>query len=378
MRLFPDFQEPIYEVIFWAFIGLSIFQLLYSILFFGRVAWWKGKRKNLNYPSVSIVIAARNESDNLYEKLPLILDQEYPSPFEVVLVNHQSIDDSSYLLDAMQRQYPNLVVMEVKRNAHLPASKKFPLTMGIKKAKYDHLVLTDADCKPTSNQWLKLMAESFSEKKQIVLGYGPYQKTTGFLNKVIRFDTTMIAVHYFSAALNRIPFMGVGRNLAYTKEAFNSTKGFKSHLSILSGDDDLFIQEAAKKGNYTIQLHPNSFQYSPAKSTWEEFVYQKSRHYQTSPRYQFIKKLLLGTYPITLILMLLSFVILNLTMDWMIQSLIILGFVTIVKWWLLGLSFYRLKSAGFIALLPITDIIYVIIQPFFYYSTKNKFTTRWK
>lgn len=378
MTFIPEFKDLTSAFIFWIFIGISSLHLMYVLIFFGRLAFWKGKKASEETPPVSIVIAARNESDNLYKKLPLILSQDYPAPFEVIVVNHQSIDDSSYLLDAMCREYPNLVVMEVKRSSHLPASKKFPLTMGIKKAKYEHLLLTDADCKPASNKWLRLMVERFSPKKQLVLGYGPYIKQKGFLNKVIRFDSTMIGVHYFSMALNRMPYMGVGRNLAYTKSVFNSTHGFKSHLSVLSGDDDLFIQEAAKKGNYTIQINPKSFQYSPAKETWEDFVNQKARHYLTSPKYKFIKKALLGTYPITLILMLISFVILNLTMNWLIQSIVVLGSITLIKWWLLGVCLHRLKSGSFIAMLPITEVLYVLIQPFFYYSTKNKFTSRWK
>jgi cellulose synthase/poly-beta-1,6-N-acetylglucosamine synthase-like glycosyltransferase len=378
MKIIPDIQDPLLLTLFWSFIGLSCFQFLYSILFFGRLSWWKSKGTKTDYPPVSIEIAARNESDNLYENLPKILVQNYPAPFEVVVVNHQSIDDSAYLLDAMCREYPNLVVMEVKRNPHLVASKKFPLTMGIKKAQYEHLLLTDADCVPASDEWLKLMLNQFTEKKQIVLGYGPYSKAPGFLNKVIRFDTTMIGVHYLSQAINRMPYMGVGRNLAYTKTVFNSTKGFKSHISVLSGDDDLFIQEAAKKGNYTIQIHPKSFQYSKAKDTWEEFTYQKSRHYQTAPKYKFIKKALLGTYPMTLILMLISFVILNLTMNWLLESLIVLGFVTLTKWWLLGRCFHKLESTQLIWALPVTEVLYVFIQPLFYYSTKNKLSSRWK
>ncbi len=378
MKIIPEFQDTGVFYLYWIFAGLLAVQLLYSIFFFGRLAFWKNKAPKTDLPPVSIVIAARNESDNLYENLPKILDQEYPAPFEVVVINNQSMDDSKYLLDALSRQFDNLVVMEVERSRHLAPSKKFPLTLGIKKARYEHLVLTDADCTPASNQWLRKMVESFSEQKQLVLGYGPYNKRKGFLNKIIRFDTTMIAVNYFSMALNKIPYMGVGRNLAYTKQVFQSTNGFKSHYSLMSGDDDLFIQEAAKKGNYTIQLDPDSFQYSEGKDNWESFVLQKSRHYTTAPRYKVFKKLMLGIYPMSLILMGISFVLLSLQSGWWIHALVGFGFVTIIKWWLLGLCFKRLKSTGFIALLPITDLAYVLVLPFFYYSALQKNSSKWK
>jgi cellulose synthase/poly-beta-1,6-N-acetylglucosamine synthase-like glycosyltransferase len=377
MQFLPNYQDTFLFYLFWTFASLAGIQLVYVVLFFGRLAFYKKKNDKHLFPPVSVVIAARNESDNLYENLPKLLEQDYPAPFEVVVVNHQSIDDSKYLLDALQRQYPNLAVMDVERSRHLPASKKFPLTMGIKKAKYDHLVLTDADCSPASNLWLQKMTNKFSEKHQIVLGYGPYNKTKGFLNKLIRFDTTMIAVHYFSMAINKIPYMGVGRNLAYTKDVFKSTSGFKSHISLMSGDDDLFIQEAAKKKNYTIQLDPDTFMYSDAKTDWESFVVQKARHYTTAPKYKVFKKLMLGIYSFTLVLMLLTFVLLCLQETWWIHACIGFGTVLVVKWWLLGVCFKRLLATGFIALLPFLDLLYAIGLPFFYYSTRQK-TSQWK
>jgi glycosyltransferase involved in cell wall biosynthesis len=377
MKIIPELQDPFAFYTFWIFAGVVFLQLLYVILFFGRLAFKKTAPPNPQLPPLSIVIAARNESDNLFENLPKILAQDYPQ-FEVVVVNHQSIDDSRHLLSALQRDYKNLVVMELEKSKHLLASKKLPLTLGIKKAQHEHLVLTDADCSPASDQWLRRMAEKFSEKKEIVLGYGPYKTEPGFLNKIIRFDTTMIAVHYFSMALMRAPYMGVGRNMAYTKTVFNSTNGFKSHYAVSSGDDDLFIQEAAKKRNYTIQLSSDSYMYSDAKTTWETFVMQKARHYSTSPRYKVFKKLLLGIYPFTMLLLVLSFVILMLQPEWRLHAGIGFGLVFVIKWWLLGKCFQRLKSTGFIALLPFLDLLYVLITPFFYYSTLQKGSSKWK
>lgn len=377
MQILPDYQDTLSFYLFWIFAGLIGFQLIYVILFFGRLAYRKNKAEKHAFPPVSIVIAARNESDNLYENLPKLLAQDYPAPFEVVVVNHQSIDDSKYLLEALQRQYPNLSVMDVERSKHLPVGKKFPLTMGIKKAKYDYLLFTDADCQPASDQWLTKMANKFSDKHELILGYGPYTKKAGFLNKVIRFDTTMIAVHYFSMAINRMPYMGVGRNMGYTKALFNANHGFKAHYSLMSGDDDLFIQQAAKNKNYTIQLDPDTFQYSDAKEDWESFIVQKARHYTTAPKYKVFKKLMLGIYPATLIFTLISFVLLCLNESWWMHACIGFGFLMLVKWWLLGVCFKRLANPGFIGLLPFLDLFYVIALPFFYYSTRQK-TTQWK
>jgi len=378
MQIIPNYNEPIIFYTFWIFAGLVLIQLIYTIVFFGRLAFRKPAAKNPQLPPVSIVIAARNESDNLFENLPKILDQYYPAEFEVVVVNHQSIDDSKYLLDALQRSYPHLVVMEVERSKHLKASKKLPLTLGIKKARFEHLILTDADCSPSSDHWLVRMAEQFSEQKELVLGFGPYKPEPGFLNKVIRFDTTMIAVHYFSMAINGMPYMGVGRNMAYTKSLFNSVKGFKSHYALASGDDDLFVQQTATRKNTAVQLSTDSFMYSDAKSTWETFVLQKARHYSTASRYNFFKKTMLGIYPGTMWMLLISFVILVSQANWWIHAVAGFGLVLLLKWWLLGKCFQRLKSNKFIAALPILDLVYVVALPFFYYSTLQKRSSQWK
>lgn len=379
MDFLPDFQASIVLYLFFAFAGLALIQLLYVLLIHGRFAFYSTRKKPANEakPPVSVIIAARNESDNLFHNLPLILQQNYPN-FEVIVVNHQSIDESYHILNAFKMQYPNLRVVEVERSRHLAAGKKLPLTLGIKTAKYEHFVFTDADCQPASNLWLSEMVSRFSEKKEIVIGYGPYQVEKGLLNKIIRFDTAFIAMNYFSFALARMPYMAVGRNLAYTKSAFDSVSGFKSHYAISSGDDDLFVQEAAEKRNYAIQTDPKTYCYSKAKTTWKSWAQQKSRHYSTSAHYNFIKKAMLGIYPLTLLMLWISFVILLFDPEYRWITLACFGLVVIVKWWIQGRCLAKLQSRGFIALLPFLDLLYAVLMPGMYYTAEKSTTSKWK
>src|SRR4051812_33205071 len=127
MKIIPELQDTVPFYTFWIFAGLCFLQVIYVIGFFGRLAFKKIAPAATKLPPVSIVIAARNESDNLYENLPKILGQNYPD-FEVIVVNHQSVDDSKHLLAAMQREHKNLVVMELERSRHMLTSKKLPLT----------------------------------------------------------------------------------------------------------------------------------------------------------------------------------------------------------------------------------------------------------
>lgn len=378
MQFLPKFEFGIPLVVFIFFASMAFLNLLYTFLIYGRLAFFKNKPtlNDASLPPVSIILAARNESDNLFENLPYLMQQVYPE-FEVIVINNQSIDDSAYLLSAYCQQYKNLRVIEVARNPHLKPGKKLPLTLGIKGAKYEHLVFTDADCKPASNTWLKSMASQFVPGKELVLGYGPYTREKGFLNKIIRFDAAWIAVSYFSMALSRIPYMGVGRNLAYTKTLFTATQGFKSHYSLPSGDDDLFVQEAAKKNNYTINLDEGSFCYSEGSKTWESWTRQKTRHYSTTDRYKVIKKCMLGIYPFTMLMLLLSFVILMFNTDFRWLTLSAFLFTVLLKWWIQGRCFSKLKESSFIKFLPLWDIFYAFLMPVIYYSSEKKGPNKW-
>ncbi len=226
---------------------------------------------------VSVIICARNEAQNLQQNLPYILNQDYPD-FEVVVVNDCSSDESIHILEQFKDQYDNLKLVTVSEHRRFKTGKKFALTMGIKAAKNEHLLLTDADCKPRSEQWVRLMQQGFAGDKEIVLGYSPYQKTGGFLNTFIRFETIKTAISYLSAALNKKPYMGVGRNLAYTKSLFFSSKGFASHMHVLSGDDDLFINQNANAANTAVQIAPGAYTFSETKSNLKAYFRQKKRH----------------------------------------------------------------------------------------------------
>src|ERR1043166_9402215 len=223
--------------------------LYYYFGVFSKFAFYKAKGQIEPEPQpVSVIIAARNEYHNLEKNLKSILEQAYPE-FEVIVVNDCSWDDSQKLLEYYQEVYPHLNICKLVEQEKYPTNKKFALTIGIKAAKYDYLAFTDADCVPESSQWLRLMQSQFTPSKEIVLAYSPYKKQPGFLNLFIRFEASFTALSYFSAALAGNAFMGVGRNLAYTKDLFFRNKGFASHQHILSGDDDLFVNENANKNN---------------------------------------------------------------------------------------------------------------------------------
>jgi hypothetical protein len=171
--------------------------------------------------------------------------------------------------------------------------------------------------------------------------------------------------------------MGIGRNLAYTKTAFHNANGFKSHYALSSGDDDLFIQDAAKNNNYTINIDPDSFCYSDGAKTWSKLLQQKSRHYTTTEKYRVIKKWMLGIYPLTVLIMTASFVILCFDSNFLWLTLAIFLFSLLWKWIILGKAFKKLQASKFIVWLPILDVVYAVISPIIYYTSDKSDTKKW-
>jgi glycosyltransferase involved in cell wall biosynthesis len=251
---------------------------------------------------VSVVICARDEANNLMKNLPGILIQQYKSSHEVVLVNDNSTDESRYLIDEFKKTFKAINHIELTQEAKMITGKKFPLSMGIRSAKYEIVLLTDADCVPASEFWIQKMQDAYKDNTEIVLGYGAYHKKPGILNKLIRFETFHTALQYLSYALAGKPYMGVGRNLSYKKEVFLRNKGFSSINQIPSGDDDLFINQVANSKNTTIVIDHNAHTLSDPKRTWNEWMSQKYRHFSTARYYKGSHKFLLGWYSFSLFL----------------------------------------------------------------------------
>lgn len=289
------------QIAFYSFIVITVVQLFYYLWFFSRVALYKQKIKprSQQHP-VSVIVCARDEDENLARHLPGLLVQKYPTTYEVIVVNDNSVDDSKYILQELKKTFKDrLEILELTQEAKLISGKKFPLSMGIKESHHEILLMTDADCVPASEHWVRKMQEAYDDETEIVLGYGAYHKKAGLLNKIIRFETFHSAIQYFSYALAGLPYMGVGRNLSYKKELFFKKKGFSSINHIPGGDDDLFVNKAATKKNTAIMIDPDAVTLSVPKRRWKDWYRQKTRHYSTAGYYKPVHKFFLGLYSVS-------------------------------------------------------------------------------
>ncbi|PCH91119.1 MAG: hypothetical protein COB85_09540 [Bacteroidetes bacterium] len=278
-----------------------LIQLWYYLRIFNKLGEYKSPDNDREtWPSVSIVICAKNEELNLNLHLSGILEQNY-FDFEVIVVNDDSSDNTSKVLLTFQNRYTNLKVVTVSSSENASGGKKEALTIGIASATHDVLLLTDADCSPVGSNWIKNMVRNLSAEKDVVLGYSPFQREDGILNLVQRYDIFNTALQYLSFALNGNPYMGVGRNLAYRKALFVENKGFSSHGHIVSGDDDLFISEVATAENIVVEIGKDCTTFSKAPENMVKWFLQKRRHYTTGGNYTFNQKLMLVSFHSSLV-----------------------------------------------------------------------------
>lgn len=280
---------------------MVLIQAIYHLGFFSRLAWYKRTKIQQPLEPVSVIIVAKNEEKNLQKNLHLFFQQSHPE-YEIVVVNNASWDGTAEFLKEAAPLYPNLRVVTIEEQERYPKGKKFAITLGIKAAKHEILLLTDADCVPASNDWITKMQQAYTSKTDVVLGYGAYEKTKGLLNYIIRYETFYTALQYLSFALAGKPYMGVGRNLSYRKSKFFAVKGFASHNHIVSGDDDLFVNEVAGPDNITICISPKAFTVSTPKKTFGEWLKQKRRHLHTGKHYKGGHKFMLALLNISHIL----------------------------------------------------------------------------
>jgi glycosyltransferase involved in cell wall biosynthesis len=303
-------------VVFSVFAAAAAIQIFYYLFFYLSVYLHKPRPAKSDQPPVSIIICARNEAENLKNFLPAVLEQVYPD-YEVIVVNDCSEDNSYDILGTYLVKYPHLRVSTVNKDPKFTHNKKMAQFIGIKAAKNEILLFTDADCEPVSNKWLEGMTSRFTTETSFVLGYGGYRKENGLLNKYIRYDSMTIAMQYLGMALRGVPYMGVGRNLAYRRSVFFDNKGFGVHNHLQSGDDDLFVNTNANGKNTYAEFGAGTHTLSVPAKTIKEWFTQKKRHLTTAPYYKFRDKFLLITETSTRVMFYaLMVVLLSFTFMW--------------------------------------------------------------
>ncbi len=365
-------------LILYFFIIVVAIQILFYLGIFGKFAFAKAQKIVPKRIPISVIVCAKNEGENVANFIPILAEQNYPD-FEIILIDDASSDNTLAIFEDFEKQYPNIRLVKVQNNEAFWGNKKYALTLGIKTAKKDYLLFTDANCYPTSKDWITAMSSQFTMQKTIVLGYGKYEKVANsFLNKIIRFETLLTAIQYFSWTKVGHPYMGVGRNLAYKREEFFNVNGFIGHIQVRSGDDDLFINEAANAKNTTIAYSLESFTYSKPKTTFKDWFTQKRRHVTTAQHYKFFDRFQLRLfYSSQLLFILLSILLLAFQFQW-ILVLSLVCFRYLITWIVIGFSAGKLKEKDVVYWYPIIELVLIFTQINIFITNKFSKPVLWK
>jgi len=379
-----NFTFSLLELITFGILSLAfLYQLYFYLRYLNGVLRLrsninKNKISFLNeQPPVSVIICAKDEADNLRSFLPFILQQEYPD-FEVIVINDGSTDETESLLNNLSVEYMNLRTTFVPVGARNLSTKKLGLTLGIKAAKNELLLFTDADCMPEDNQWIARMARNFTPETDFILGYGAYLNKKGFVNRLITYDTLFIALQYMGMAISGKPYMFVVRNLAYRKETFFAQKGFASTLNLISGDDDLLVNKASNSKNTKVEIAPDSITWSEPNKTFSGWFYQKERHLSVSSYYKASSKFRLSLEPVSRGLfyaaMILSLVVGNLITLAATGVLFLTRFI--IQLVIVNKSSKHFGERKYLFLLPVFDIFLPLVN--LYILTLGRITSKGK
>lgn len=385
---FPDWLSyPTLTILLGLFCTIVLVQLYYILFVFTRLLFRQQPEPPKSYPAVTVVVCAHNELENLRELLPMLNEQDYPK-YEVIVMNDRSWDGTEEFAETEAKTLEKIRFFHIEQEYDHVTPKKYAVTTAVRNAKYDIVLLTDADCRPTTDQWIKGMVSHLTGDKDIVLGFSPYQKNSGFLNRLIRFETFYVAVQYLSLALAGKPYMGVGRNLMYRKALFLQNKGFYTHLRVVGGDDDLLINEVANRQNTAICIDPDTFTVSEPKKTWSSWYLQKKRHLSVSKYYKPANKARLALLSATHVLSWVFFIGLASTcvvvypfqLDYYIAVGSIFGIRLLAQWVVLGLATRKLYKSVSWLVIPFMDFIlfiYYVIMSFVMWINRRK-KVRWR
>ncbi|HKL02469.1 MAG TPA: hypothetical protein VJ911_02290, partial [Cryomorphaceae bacterium] len=294
------------------------------------------------------------------------------------VVLDQTYDESPDLLYALKQKYANLKSAVVPLNDRFDGGKKLAITLGIKAAKYNRLLFTDADCRPVGSRWIQAMVARSAEANAVVIGYSPYKRAKGMLNAVIRFDNLLAGMNYISFALARMPYMGVGRNLSYTKEKFFENGGFKSHYALKSGDDDLFVNEMAGRVPVCVCIDQDASIETTAETTWKAYIRQKRRHLTTGWKYKWHHRFLLLLFPLSLAVFWVAGISLIVFHTWLYIVLSLIGVRMLLQIFTFSRSSQWLGHTDLIVLAPVLEVMVLILSGIIHIANISAKQTTWR
>ncbi|WNJ19593.1 glycosyltransferase [Pontibacter sp. G13] len=342
----------------WIALAFSLAYLCFQALLTIGILRLKSVPTTKQKAPISVVIAAKNEAANLWRCLESVRNQEY-GDFEVILVLDRCEDHSLEIAEEFQLTFPQLRIIEVHNVPEDWSPKKYALQMGIEAARYDLLAFTDADC-VLEPQVLAHVNRQSQDGNEVILGLGWYERRSGWLNRFIQFETYYVAFQYIGAAALGMAYMGVGRNLAYRRKAYERVGGMEAIREHLSGDDDLLVNQAAQAGRVGTMIAPGSRSWSIPKESFAGWVRQKNRHVSASHQYSLSSKTLLGAFHGSHIGMYVATILTCWQIETSLAGFSLYIIRLLLSWWMVRKTGSKLGSPTLGAAFPILDLLFFL------------------
>ena len=338
---------------------------------------------------ISVVIATRNEHDQLRQNLPFFLNQNYAN-FEVVVVIDDSDKDLVYIINEFEKLHSNLKVVSFEWGRNFFVSRKFAESVGIKSATHDRILLSHISTRPASPNWISQMSKTLSDNKKIVIGYHTLASKISLLNAFVRFDTFSYTLRYLRAAISGRPFTANSRNLAFDRGLFYETKAIAKFYNVNTGDEDMFVNKAATGTNTTIEIHPSAFVKGQETTSFGEWFAKRVRHrvlvreFKTFNRLGFlIHDLSMALFYAVLFAILSCFFLPKVSFFYVPFELLTAACgIIVLKFSIQWIVFKRMmstfKERGFLLLIPLFDLMKLVILPVLIFVGLFTKRTTWK
>jgi glycosyltransferase involved in cell wall biosynthesis len=369
-------HQAYYTIVLYVFLVLLAVQLLYFWGLFVRLAFGKQKKPTVTRPPVSVILVAHNQYNDLNSNLQSFLAQSYPN-FEVVVVNDNSDDGSDELLKTISMQHDNLKIVELRQHLNWFKGRKFPLSIGIKSATHEVLLLSDIRYRPATNNWISRMMESYAPRTEIVLGYASFA-TPSKINLWYRFTAFYDGLFYLSMALSGFTFKGVGKNLSYQKSLFYREKGFSSHYVINSGDDELFVNKSATRNNVAVQINPAGQTARTKAITFSQWLTNEKNKLAIRRHFKFGHRATISIFNTTTFSFFLLFAMLLISGYYFELVLGAFALRLISQMVIFGFSQKKLSEKRLIIFAPVLEIIHVLIDFLLWISLLFTRKKKWK
>ena len=330
-------------------------------LVYAFVLWWGWRRAERSgdrptgddSPGLSIIVAVRNEEEDLPALLRALDRQTHPM-HEVVIVDDASTDGTNAIASEWVAERP-YATLERIADPTFPR-KKTALARGIEAAEYDLLAFTDADCRPPP-EWASVLAQTHagSESDLVLVGYSPLEGA-GLLGYYSRYETLIEALYATASIGLGRPYMAVGRNLSYPRSVFTAVDGYSHSDSSLSGDDDLFVQAVHRRTDASVRalLDERTFVPSRAPDSWRAWLQSRRRHVSAGRHYDWTVGIHLTLLHVSLIILWFAPVFLGKTGIGMLATALLARHSS------LGPAADRFRETDLLAVFPLWELAYAL------------------